>query len=192
MKLVLASTSKFKSAIMDKVKMKHVCIKSDFEEVSSLNDVYEYVKDLAYGKALSVDKMVSNAIIVGIDTIVYMDNKIIEKPKSIEEARNNLKMASGKTTLVITGICLINQEKNEIIKTFQESKVIMNNISDEDVDFYINNEPDVMYASGFIIETVASNFINKIDGSFYNILGVPVEKIYENLLKWDIHLKDLD
>ena len=151
MKLVLASTSKFKSAIMDKVKMKHVCIKSDFEEVSSLNDVYEYVKDLAYGKALSVDKMVSNAIIVGIDTIVYMDNKIIEKPKSIEEARNNLKMASGKTTLVITGICLINQEKNEIIKTFQESKVIMNNISDEDVDFYINNEPDVMCDSGFII-----------------------------------------
>lgn len=192
MKLVLASTSKFKSAIMDKVKMKHVCIKSDFEEVSSSNDVYEYVKDLAYGKALSVDKMVSNAIIVGIDTIVYMDNKIIEKPKSIEEARNNLKMASGKTTLVITGICLINQEKNEIIKTFQESKVIMNKILDEDIDFYINNEPDIMYASGFIIETVASNFINKIDGSFYNILGVPVEKIYENLLKWDIHLKDLD
>ena len=75
MKLVLASTSKFTSAIMDKVKMKHVCIKSDFEEVSSSNDVYEYVKDLAYGKALSVDKMVSNAIIVGIDTIVYMDNK---------------------------------------------------------------------------------------------------------------------
>lgn len=192
MKLVLASTSKFKSAIMNKVKMKHVCIKSDFEEVSSSNDVCEYVKDLAYGKALSVDKMVSNAIIVGIDTIVYMDNKIIEKPKSIEEARNNLKMASGKTTLVITGICLINQEKNEIIKTFQESKVIMNKISDEDIDFYINNEPDIMYASGFIIETVASNFINKIDGSFYNILGVPVEKIYENLLKWDIHLKDLD
>ena len=121
-----------------------------------------------------------------------MDNKIIEKPKSIEEARNNLKMASGKTTLVITGICLINQEKNEIIKTFQESKVIMNKISDEDIDFYINNEPDIMYASGFIIETVASNFINKIDGSFYNILGVPVEKICENLLKWDIHLKDLD
>ena len=132
----------------------------------------------------------------GIEEVVmttgYMDNKIIEKPKSIEEARNNLKMASGKTTLVITGICLINQEKNEIIKTFQESKVIMNTISDEDIDFYINNEPDIMYASGFIIETVASNFINKIDGSFYNILGVPVEKICENLLKWDIHLKDLD
>ena len=58
MKLVLASTSKFKSAIMDKVKMKHVCIKSAFEEVSSSNDVYEY------GKALSVDKMVSNAILL--------------------------------------------------------------------------------------------------------------------------------
>lgn len=56
----------------------------------------------------------------------------------------------------------------------------------------MNNEPDVMYASGFIIETIMSNFIDEICGSYYNILGVPVEKIYEYLRSWNIHLKDLD
>ena len=49
-----------------------------------------------------------------------------------------------------------------------------------------------MYASGFIVETIISNFIKNINGSYYNILGVPVEKVYEYLLKWNIHLKDLE
>ena len=68
----------------------------------------------------------------------------------------------------------------------------LNEISDEDIEYYIENEPGVMYASGFIVETIVSNFIKEINGSFYNILGVPVEKIYEQLLKWNIHLKDLE
>lgn len=193
MKLILASTSKFKSDILNKVCMNHKTMSSNFDENSiTEDDVYEYVKKLSLGKAKSIENKVDNCIILGMDTVVYSNGKILEKPKTIDEAKRNLKEASNNTNLVITGITLINTITNEIITDYQETKVMLNNISSDDIDYYIENEPNVMHASGYIIETVASNFIKKIDGSFYNILGVPVEKIYEYLLKWNIHLKDLE
>lgn len=193
MKLILASTSKFKNKILDQVSMHHDNIESDFDETSvKNNNVYKYVQTLSLGKAKSVENKVKEGIILGLDTVVYVDNKIIEKPHSLEEARNNLKLSSGKTSLVITGIALINKYTNEIIQDYQETKITLNEICDEDINYYIENEPSAMYASGFVIESVASNFIKNINGSFYNILGVPVEKIYEYLIKWNIHLKDLE
>lgn len=193
MKLVLASTSKFKNEILNKVGLNHSQIYSDFEELSSNKDnVYQYVKDLSYGKAKSIEDKVDKAIILGIDTVVLSDNKILEKPNNKEEAKANLKNSSGKTTSVITGITLINKYTNEIVQDFQETKITLDEISDEDIEYYINNEPGVMFSSGLIVETIASNFIKNINGSFYNILGVPVEKIYEHLLDWNIHLKDLE
>lgn len=192
MKLVLASTSKIKNEILNKVGMKHSNVKSTFEEVSNnKEDVYEYVKELAYGKACNAC-MDDKSIILGLDTVVYVNGKILEKPKSIDEAKQNLKICSSNTSYVITGIALINKYNNQVINDYAETKVILNDICDEDIEYYIENEPDVMYASGFVIETIASNFIKKIDGSFYNILGVPVEKIYEYLKGWNIHLKDLE
>lgn len=192
MKLVLASTSKIKNEILNKVGMKHSNVKSTFEEVSNnKEDVYQYVKELAYGKACNAC-MDDKSIILGLDTVVYVNGKILEKPKSIDEAKQNLKICSSNTSYVITGIALINKYNNQVINDYAETKVILNDICDEDIEYYIENEPDVMYASGFVIETIASNFIKKIDGSFYNILGVPVEKIYEYLNGWNIHLKDLE
>ncbi len=193
MKLILASTSTFKNEILDKVGIKHLKVDSDFEETSlNKKDVYQYVKDLSLGKAKSVEDKVKQSIILGIDTVVYADGKILEKPKNLKEARDNLKNSAGKTTSVITGIALINKYTNEVIQDFQETKITLNEISEDDIDYYIENEPGVLYASGFIVETIVSNFIETINGSFYNILGVPVEKIYEHLISWNIHLKDLE
>lgn len=131
---------------------------NDFEELSPNKDnVYQYVKDLSYGKIKSIEEKVDKAIILGIDTIVLSVNKILEKPNNKEE-----------------------------------TKITLDEISDEDIEYYINNEPGVMFTSGFIVETIVSNFIKNINGSFYNILWVPVEKIYEHLLDWNIYFKDLE
>lgn len=192
MKLVLASTSKFKSDILNKVKLKHLVLENNFDENTlKCNDVYEYVMDLAYGKANSI-KYKKDSIILGLDTVVYVNNKILEKPKDIEEAKDNIRISSNNISKVITGICLINTNTKEVVKDYQETLIELDNISEEDIEFYIKNEKDALYVSGFVIESVLSNFIKKIDGSYYNILGIPVEKIYSYLLKWNIHLCDLD
>lgn len=192
MKIVLATTSKFKNEIMDKVGIKHSMIESDFdEELVNEKDVYEYVKKLALGKASSVKDKVSNSIIIGLDTINYVDGIIQEKPKDLKDARRAIEMCKNNTTKVITGICIINQKTNEIIIDYSETKVTLRDIDNVDIDYYMENEPDIMYVSGFVIETILSNFIDKIEGSYYNILGVPVETIYKYINDMGYNLKDL-
>lgn len=191
MKITLASTSKFKNQILDTVHIKHDKISPKCEEKSNYKDPYEYVKDIAKQKLDSVSNY-NTDIIISLDTIVLINNKIVEKPKTIEEAKQNLRNSSNNTSKVITGIAMLNKKTNEEIITYQETLVTFNEIDEEDIEFYIENEKDAMYASGFIVETICSNFINKIEGSYYNILGVPVEKIYEILRNWNIKLKNIE
>lgn len=191
MEIVLASTSKFKSDILSRCHIKHQCMSIDYEENSNETNYIDYVKELALGKANCLKDKV-NGIIIGIDNVVVIDDEIIEKPKNIEEARNNLRKSSNNVSKVVSGIAIIDTINNNVINTFQETFVYMNDISDEDIEFYLNNEDGIMYAAGFIIENIASNFIKKIDGSYYNILGVPVEKIYEILKDLGYSLKNIN
>ena len=101
-------------------------------------------------------------------------------------------MCSNNTTSVITGIALINKDTNEVIRDYAITKVTLREMNEQDIKYYIDNEPNMMYVSGFVIETVISNFIDKIDGSYYNILGVPVETIYKHLQNFNIHLSELE
>ncbi len=192
MKLILASESKFKKEILNKVGLKHTSKKGTETHIHEGNP-YDYVKKQSLTKAQSInDNKKENQIIIGLDTIVLINNKIIEKPSSIVEVKENLRNASNNITKVITGYTLINKKTNEVITDYQETLISFNEITEEEIDYYIENEQDALYASGFIVETICSNFINKIEGSYYNILGVPVEKIYSVLKSWNITLKDLE
>lgn len=193
MKIVLASTSRLKNQILDTVKIKHSQIESDFNEKEDKSDnVYEHVKALSLGKAKSVMNKVTNSIIIGLDTVGYVNGHIMEKPNSVKEAKKYIEESSNNITRVITGLALINQINGEIINTYVETLVSFREISKKNIDFYIKNEPDYMYASGFILETVLSNFLDKIEGSYYNILGVPVETIYKYISQWGYELDDFE
>lgn len=193
MKLVLASTSKYKSNVLKFAGLNHFVIESNFDEDSiEKTNVYDYVKQLSYGKALSVVDKVDDGIIIGLDTIVYVNGKILEKPDNLSEARGYIEMCSNNTASVITGLTLINKETNEIVNTNCESKVTLRKIDDDDIDYYIENEPNILYSSGFVIETIMSNFIDKIEGSFYNVLGIPVETIYKYIYDMGYKLKDIE
>lgn len=191
MEIVLASTSKFKSDILSRCHIKHKCMSIDYEENSNESNYIEYVKELALGKANCLRDKVKG-IIIGIDNVVVVDDVIIEKPKSIDEAKSNLVKSSNNVSKVVSGLAIIDTINNKVINTYQETLVYLNEISDEDIEYYINNEDGIMYAAGFIIENIASNFINRIEGSYYNILGVPVEKIYEILKDMGYNLKDIN
>jgi septum formation protein len=188
MKIILASSSKLKSDLLDTVGIKHSCIGTE-EPIVDEKDFYKFAMAKSLGKAKSVK---AEGIIIGLDTITIINNKIVEKPKSLEEAKQNIIDASNNTTSVITGFTIINTETNETITDYAESFITLREIPECDIDYYIENEPSALYASGFILETYISNFIEEIKGSYYNIIGVPVEKIYKVLEGWNIHLKDME
>lgn len=192
MKLILATTSKFKSSIMDKVGLKHSMIESNFDEKSVKEEnIYKYVKELSKGKAISIIDKVDSGFIIGLDTVVYVNKTILEKPKDLVQAKEFIRMCRNNTASVITGICIIDKTTNNIINDCSETLVTLRNIDELDIDYYIENEKDALYVSGFVIESIMSNFIEKIEGSYYNMLGIPVETIYKHINELGYHLKDL-
>lgn len=193
MKIILASTSKQKNDILNTVHIKHSQIAGEYKEMQvEGEDVYEYVKRLSLGKAKSVLSKCEDSIVIGLDTVCFVKGKILEKPKDEKEEREHIKLCSNAKTEVITGIAIINQKTGEKYNNFAKTVVKMRKISENDVNYYINNEKDWIYASGFIIETILSNFIKKIEGSYYNILGVPVEHIYKVINQMGYSLEDLE
>lgn len=190
MKLYLASTSSWKSKMLDTVHLFHESLSSEHDEISNNPNPYEYVQEIALSKVLNVKNKVNSGIIIGLDTINYFDGKIIEKPKNIEEAKENVLKCSNNFTTVITGVALLNVETNEVITDYSETKISFNEITEEDAKYYIDNELASLRVSGFVIETIMSNFIKKIDGSYYNILGIPVETIYKHIKTMGYNLGD--
>ena len=192
MKLYIATSAKHKSELFTLAKLKHEMIKGDFEEYEDSKDPYTYVKMLSLGKAYSTINLIQEGVIVGLDTVVLINNKICEKPKSKVEARQKLKDSAKNISKVITGITLIDKYQNRVINAYSESLVTLKSISEEELDFYISNEPNVLNAAGYIIETVAACFIEKIEGSYYNIIGSPVETVYLCLKKLGYSFNDLE
>jgi septum formation protein len=129
-------------------------------------------------KAISVSHNNPDALIVGADTIVIAKGKILGKPRNKEESIKMLKMLSGSVHRVITGVTIFcKQEK--IIKTFSETtKVSVLTIPDEKLTFYVNNFNTLDKAGSYGIQDWFSVWIKKIDGCYYNVMGLPLSKFY--------------
>lgn len=194
MRIVLASSSITRREIMDKLKIKYDIVTSDVEEKSSKEDPREYVKELSKNKAESVAKKVSNknSIIVAADSIIYKDGKKYEKPKSIDEVKKNLKELSGTKNQGITGVTIIDKSNGKI-KTFAcVTDVYFREISDDDIEWYVSHEENLLKKAGYSLEGIMSLFLERLDGDYYNVLGLPLGELYKGINELGYSLKDLD
>lgn len=194
MKIVLASSSITRREIMDKLKIKYDIVTSDVEEKSSKDDPREYVKELSKNKAESVAKKVSNknSIIVAADSIIYKDGKKYEKPRSIDEVKKNLKELSGTKNQGITGVTIIDKSNGKT-KTFAcVTDVYFREISDDDIEWYVSHEENLLKKAGYSLEGIMSLFLERLDGDYYNVLGLPLGDLYKGINELGYSLKDLD
>lgn len=182
MRLILASNSKQRKDIFEMIGWKYEVISSTVEEKSDSTNPEEYVKDLSKDKAESVSKQIDGkAIIIAADTIIYMNEKIYEKPKSKDDAFNNLKEMSGKTTLAITGVTIKDLYQNKDISFSDTVEVKIKNITDEEIRWYVENEKHLFNISGYAMFGKASLFLDKVDGDYNTLFGISPSKIYDKL-----------
>lgn len=182
MRLILASNSKQRKDIFEMIGWKYEVISSTVEEKSDSKNPEEYVKDLSKDKAESVSKQIDGkAIIIAADTIIYMNEKIYEKPKSKDDAFNNLKEMSGKTTLAITGVTIKDLYQNKDISFSDTVEVKIKNITDEEIRWYVENEKHLLNISGYAMLGKASLFLDKVDGDYNTLFGISPSKIYDKL-----------
>ena len=190
MKIILASKSPRRKKLLEKFNVKFKVIDSNLDEsiISKILKPYDYCSMLASMKAQNVSKKFENELIIGADTIVVLNEKIIEKPKDKPDALNTLKQLSGCSHFVYTAVSLqsISQKINH---TFVEkTKVIFNILEDKEIFFYVNNYKPYDKAGSYGIQDVSSIFVQYIEGCYDNVLGLPLSKLYKELKKLNINL----
>lgn len=182
--LILASRSPRRQMLLQGLDLDFQVIAKNFKEDYPKNmkaeEVPEYLsrkKAEAYANYLEKEKN----IILTADTIVVLDDEIIHKPKNESEAIQMLQKLSGQEHTVITGVCLTSAKKQKSFSS--KSKVHFRNISNEDIEYYVNKYQPYDKAGAYgIQEWIGYIAINHIEGSFYNVMGLPTQQLYEELL----------
>lgn len=185
MKIILASASERRQELLKRIVNDFSVVVSDFDEdkVEPSGNITEYVKDIALGKALDVSRKVTNedVIIIAADTIVSIDDNILGKPKSKEDAFNMLKMLSGRTHIVYSSIVMINKSNNNIIKSILPTEVTFSELSKEDINDYINSDEPFDKAGAYGIQGRGGVFVKEIKGCYYNVVGLSLSKTHQML-----------
>lgn len=193
LKLILASSSKQRQDIFKNIGLKYEVIKSLVEEKSNSTDPSEYVKDLSKDKANSVASQINEkAIIIAADSIIYMNGKIYEKPKSKEEAYQNLKEMSGKITYAVTGVAIKDLYKNREVCFSDTAEVHIKEISEEDIKWYVENEKDILNRCGYAMLGKASIFLKKVNGDYNTLFGISPSKMYDKLKELGYKISDFE
>ena len=190
MRIILASKSPRRREILENTKVRFSIKESQIDEKFKLNEPQkDTVKRLAYKKALGVEKNNEDALVIGADTVVVIDDKILGNPKDETDAYNMIKLLSGKTHYVITGFALINLSLNKKIVDCQISQVTFKELSEATIKDYIQTKESLDKAGAYGIQGYGGLLVKNIQGDYFNIVGLPISKISDCLKDhFDINL----
>jgi septum formation protein len=178
MKIILASKSPRRIELLKLLKIDFEVISSNIDENISEKDPKLLAEKLSYLKAMSIKK---DGIVLAADTVVTLDKEIFGKPRDYKDAFRMLKSLSGKWHTVITGVTI--KFKDELITFSEKTNVKFKNLSKELIEFYINTAKPFDKAGGYGIQELGSVLVEKIEGDYFNVVGLPISKVWDIL--WD-------
>jgi len=138
----------------------------------------EYVVRLAREKASFVANDAVASIVIGADTTVVVDGTLLEKPADHNDVRQMLRLLSGKWHDVLTGLCLIQSDSGRIVGGVESTRVLFHPLTDEDIEWYLNTGEPFDKAGAYAIQGNGSLIVDKIEGNYFNIVGVPINLLY--------------
>ena len=179
--LILASGSPRRAELMRLMQLDFTVIKSGADEnISAALSPAELVKELSYRKAEFVAKEYRDAYVVGSDTIVVLDDMILGKPKDRDDAYRMLRMLSGRTHTVYTGAAVLCGDKKLV--SYDSTEVTFAELSDREIYDYIDTGDPMDKAGSYGLQGIFCVHINRMCGSFFTVMGLPVHLLY-NMLK---------
>lgn len=180
-KIILASSSPRRADILKKHNIEFKIIPSPYVEDHSTTDFsYDFIENLAYNKAKAVVPLVNEqSLIVGADTIVVLDGKILGKPNGYDGAFEMLKNLSGKTHHVVTAIVVMDSDTQNYKKQSTTSEVTFENLTDEQIKYYIDNFKPFDKAGSYGIQEMPKGYIKSYTGDFENIIGISSKTLLE-------------
>ena len=179
--LVLASASPRRRELLKSCYLNFSVEISDIDENINEESPIKLVQLLAMEKASTIlERTKKDApIVLGSDTIVVLDNKILGKPTNKDDARKMLLSLSGKKHIVVTGVALVSKEKS--VQFYDETTVVFDEISPDLLELYLNTGESLDKAGSYGIQGPALSFIKKVEGSYSNVVGLPVDKVLSEI-----------
>lgn len=191
MNIVLASASPRRKELLSNLNLNFKIMKSNIEEFVNDKDTPESVAmSLSFQKAIDIaNKTSENDIVIGSDTIVVLDEKILGKPTNEKDAFDTLTQLSGKYHKVITGICVLRLSDNKKIVDYEVTKVKMREFSEPEIRRYIKTTEPMDKAGSYGIQGYGSLLVEKINGDYFNVVGLPVSKLGQILYRhFDVNI----
>lgn len=189
MRFILASASPRRKELLEQIGVKFDILPATGEEVITKELPGEVVMELAKQKAEEVAKTAgADALVLGADTVVAYEGKILGKPKDEADALRMLTMLSGKEHEVYTGVALIDNRDQSMENFFERTKVTMYPVSEEEIRDYIAGGEPMDKAGAYAIQGLGAKFIQKIEGDYNNVVGLPIGRIYQEIKRKSIEI----
>lgn len=181
---ILASASPRRKELLEQIGMKFDVLIADADEtkVDKTIPVNLYVEELALIKAAAAAEMLNRAkdktsLIISADTVVSCDGKILGKPKNEDDAVNMISMLSGREHEVYTGVCVMRMSDSFSVAGYEKTIVKFNDLSAEMIERYVKTKEYADKAGGYGIQGKGAVLVEKIDGDYSNVVGLPLSKL---------------
>ncbi len=183
--IYLASRSPRRKKLLQQMNLNFKVITVDIDESrKGKESPLRMVKRLAGDKLESAKDQIKEGIIITADTTVALGDEILAKPEDENDAKRMLRKLSGKTHIVYTGFALHNSQTDRTIIDYEKTLVTFRNITRREIDDYVKTGSPMDKAGAYgIQDDFGAVFVKKINGDYYNVVGLPISKLYSNLLK---------
>ena len=189
-KLILATESPRRIDMLNVMGIKFKAVKSFYNEPERKKGQLpsEYVEANAEGKVKLVSKKFKNELIVGSDTVVVYKNRILGKPRNMNEAFEYIHTLNGMTHSVYTGLSIINNETGKLLSSHEKTLVTFRNLTESEIADYLNMIDPLDKAGAYAIQGEGALVVEKIRGCYYNVVGFPISKLESMLLNFGTSL----
>ncbi len=178
--LILASASPRRSELLRNAGIAFEVDPADIHEAPLAGETpIDYAQRLARDKARTVLARHPDVVVLGADTVVVVDEHLLEKPTNAEDAKRMLRLLSGRTHQVITGVCLLNADFERTEAELTEVAFVR--MSEADIAEYVASGEPMDKAGAYGIQGIASRWVERIDGDYFNVVGLPVARVYRML-----------
>ncbi len=186
--LILGTQSPRRKEILSFFSLPFTQIPSDFDEatISFEGSPSHYALQLAENKAAALNARFPSDLILTADTVVYFKDQVFNKPQDAQDAFSMLKTLSGQWHSVFTAVAL--QQGEQLFSTYEETKILFHSLSNEQIELYHQSCHFLDKAGSYAIQKAGSLIISKIDGCYYNVMGLPINAVRKLLLNMEIDL----
>jgi len=187
-KIILASKSVWRKKLLEQIGLSVEVRESEYEEdMNAMGDPHDLVKLLALKKAEDVARRYDDAIVIGGDTFTIFNDKFIGKPKDAEDAKKILKNFSGQEHEIVSGFAIIDTKNKIAVNDVGKALVRFRELSDEEIDDYVATGEPLTKAGAYGLMDKGAVLIESIEGDFYSVIGLPLNKIYIELKKLGVN-----